>query len=459
MSDAVPALQCLGLSKVFRDFWLRPRAHAVKGIDLTIAKGEVLGLLGPNGSGKSTTIKMILGLLHPTAGKIAVLGRGPREVENKRRIGYLPEESYLYKYLTPRETLDFYGKLFGLSPANRRVRTDMLLEMVGLSHAADRAVGEFSKGMQRKVGLAQALINDPEFLLLDEPTSGMDPIAIHETKLVIQKLKEAGKTVLLCSHQMSEVEDVCDRVVIMYGGKIRMEGSVADLLTVQGETTLTLPALDAAGEAQVRGLLGQNGLSPLHVAHPRRSLEKLFFEVVSSARGGGADTAGATAGGKFAAFLGSGAKPGNADILSAGNGGILPPQAARVPAAKAQVVKVQAEKTQEVKAQEVPKVAPAGGTPAVPADRMSTLPAPAPSAAMPEDALLTELTTGRKPSQAPPVAAKPVPAPAADDALVDLLGDKPKAAPSAPAARKAPPASRIPSASDADDSVLKDLLG
>ncbi len=398
-----PAFQCIGLSKVFRDFWLRPRAHAVRNIDLTIRRGEVFGLLGPNGSGKSTTIKLMLGLLHPTAGKIAVLGRGPRDVENKRRIGYLPEESYLYKYLTPRETLDFYGKLFGLSPANRRVRTDMLLEMVGLTHAADRPVGEFSKGMQRKVGLAQALINDPEFLILDEPTSGMDPIAIAETKEVIQQLRRHGKTVLLCSHLLSEVEDVCDRVAIMYGGKVRLEGAMDDLLTVRNETTVSLPALSGDQEAQMRQALGAQGFIPREVKHPRLTLEKLFLDVISSARTEGLDTSGAVAGGKLAEFLGT-------------TGGL-------------------------------PAQPPPAGAQAAP------LNAAAHPEPVPADPMLMELVSGKPSAPAAPQP-KPSPVEIAQDAVLDNLTGK-AATPAAKSVAAPPPK---PNAS-ADQSVLNDLLG
>ncbi|MBR2723191.1 MAG: ABC transporter ATP-binding protein, partial [Lentisphaeria bacterium] len=206
-------VSAIGLTKVFKDFWGRPKAKAVNDIDFEIKKGEVIGLLGPNGSGKSTTVKMILGLLYPTAGQLSVLGRSPQAVESKKEIGYLPEESYLYKYLTAEETLDFFGSLFDLSKEERERRIEQLLDMVGMSHARRRRVGEFSKGMARRIGLAQAMINDPEFLILDEPTSGLDPLGCKEVKDLILMLKKRGKTVLVTSHLLSDVEDVCDRVI------------------------------------------------------------------------------------------------------------------------------------------------------------------------------------------------------------------------------------------------------
>ena len=169
-----------GLTKVFKDFWGRPKARAVDQVDFEVRRGEVFGLLGPNGSGKSTTVKLLLGLLHPTKGHIEVFGHSPRHVQTKARIGYLPEESYLYRYLNSRETLDFFGNLFQLDKQDRNSRAEQLLEMVGLTQTRTRSIGEFSKGMQRRIGLAQALINDPDLVILDEPTSGLDPIGCRE---------------------------------------------------------------------------------------------------------------------------------------------------------------------------------------------------------------------------------------------------------------------------------------
>src|SRR5258706_10886239 len=213
-----------GLTKIFKDFWGRAKARAVDNVDFEIRRGEVFGLLGPDGSGKSTTVKMLLGLLYPSKGHIEVFGHSPRHVATKSRIGYLPEESYLYRYLNSHETLDFFGNLFSLPKGDRKDRTEQLLEMVGLSQARTRAVGEFSKGMQRRIGLAQALINDPDLVILDEPTSGLDPIGCREVKDLILALRRRGKTVILSSHLLSDVEDVCDRVVIYYGGKIQAMG-------------------------------------------------------------------------------------------------------------------------------------------------------------------------------------------------------------------------------------------
>jgi len=226
--------------------WMRPRVKAVDGIDLDVRRGEVFGLLGPNGSGKSTTIKMILGLLHPSSGVISVFGKNPRDVSIKNDIGYLPEDSYLYRFLNARETLDYYGKLFHQDRRKRQNRIDMLLEMVGLDKVQRRPIGEYSKGMQRRIGLAQALINDPKLLILDEPTTGMDPIGTRQIKDLILHLKDSGKTVLLCSHLLSDVEDVTDRAAIMFGGQVRRAGDMDELLTRRDETSLTTPAASAS---------------------------------------------------------------------------------------------------------------------------------------------------------------------------------------------------------------------
>src|SRR5438552_9768715 len=230
-----------GLTKIFKDFWGRPKARAVDNVDFEVRRGEVFGLLGPNGSGKSTTVKLLLGLLYPTKGHIEVFGHSPRHVGTKSRIGYLPEESYLYRYLDSRETLDFFGNLFELSSNERRKRSEQLLEMVGLKQVQHRVVGEFSKGMQRRIGLAQALINDPDLVILDEPTAGLDPIGCREVKDLILALARRGKTGILSSHLLADVEDACDRVVSSYGGRLPAMGTLQQLLARPDDVRLTTP--------------------------------------------------------------------------------------------------------------------------------------------------------------------------------------------------------------------------
>jgi ABC-2 type transport system ATP-binding protein len=299
-----PIISAVGLSKVFRDFWNRPKAKAVNDIDFEVNEGEVIGLLGPNGSGKSTTVKMILGLLYPTAGTLSVFGQSPRAVETKRQIGYLPEESYLYKYLTATETLDFFGALFNLSAAERRSRSEQLLEMVGLSHARKRRVGEFSKGMARRIGLAQAMINDPSLLILDEPTSGLDPLGCKEVKDLILMLKKRGKTVLVTSHLLSDIEDICDRVIILYGGKIRATGTLHELLTVTDANRIMTPALTPEVTEKMIKILRENiSGDNFRIDHPRKSLEEFFLEVINQAKSESVETAGVVGGGKIAEYL------------------------------------------------------------------------------------------------------------------------------------------------------------
>jgi ABC-2 type transport system ATP-binding protein len=311
-------IACAGVTKVFKDFWLRPRVRAVENVDLRVHRGQIYGLLGPNGSGKSTTIKMLLGLLQPTSGRIAVLGKRPKDVDMKRSIGYLPEESYLYRFLSGRETLEYYGRLFRLDRRARRERIDMLLDMVGLEAVQDRPVGEYSKGMQRRIGLAQSLINDPQLLILDEPTSGMDPVGAKQIKDLIATLAARGKTVLLCSHLLADVEDLCDRVAIMYGGRVRAEGTCNELLEQGHATLLETPELPEPVIAEVREVLRRHALDVTKIERPRRKLESLFMEIVERARVEGVQTSGASNGGRVAEFLG-GADDHPADRTASGD--------------------------------------------------------------------------------------------------------------------------------------------
>ena len=217
--------------KTFRDFWLRPTVAAVDGLSLAIRRGEVFGLLGPNGSGKSTTIKMILGLLSPSGGTVRLFGLPPRHIAARRRLGYLPELSYLHPFLTARETLSYYAGLCGLDRRETKRRTDELLEMVGLADVARRPVGGFSKGMSRRVALASSLIGKPDLLILDEPTSGLDPVSTKEVKTLIKALSAGGMTILMTSHLLADAEDVCDRVMILNHGRSVAEGKVSELGT------------------------------------------------------------------------------------------------------------------------------------------------------------------------------------------------------------------------------------
>ncbi len=312
-SNGEVVISVRGLTKVFKDFWGRPKARAVDNVDFEVRRGEVFGLLGPNGSGKSTTVKLLLGLLHPTKGYIEVFGHSPRHVPTKSRIGYLPEESYLYRYLNSRETLDFFGNLFELPKGARRDRAEQLLEMVGLSQVHLRAVGEFSKGMQRRIGLAQALINDPDLVILDEPTSGLDPIGCREVKDLIVALARRGKTVILSSHLLSDVEDVCDRVVIYYGGKIHAMGTLKDLLATPDAIRITTPALPRPTMERVLEIIRKDvAEDKVQIDIPTQNLENYFLDVVHRARRAAAETSGAMSGARVAAYLRGDAEQGPA---------------------------------------------------------------------------------------------------------------------------------------------------
>lgn len=301
---AEPIIEIVNLSKTFKDFWGRPKAKAVNEISFTVHRGEVFGLLGPNGSGKSTTIKMILGLLYPTGGGIRVCGSLPTDFRVKRKIGYLPEESYMYNYLTAEEILMYFGSFFNLSKEECARRTQQLLEMVGLKHAAHRRVGEYSKGMLRRIGLAQALINDPELVILDEPTAGLDPIGCHEIKEIIKVLAKRGKTVVLCSHLLSDVEDVCDKAVIMYGGKIKAAGKLDELLQTPQEVQINIEALKEGDLQDLQAWFAERGYGDgCHFSAPKTRLEDFFLQIVGKAKQGQSETAGAQQGGEVADYL------------------------------------------------------------------------------------------------------------------------------------------------------------
>ena len=301
-SEVVVAVR--GLTKTFKDFWGRPKARAVDNVSFEIHRGEVFGLLGPNGAGKSTIVKMLLGLLYPTKGHIDVFAHSPRHVATKSRIGYLPEESYLYRYLNSQETLNFFGNLFSLPGGERRNRSEQLLDMVGLAQTRTRAVGEFSKGMQRRIGLAQALINDPDLVILDEPTAGLDPIGCREVKDLILALARRGKTVILSSHLLADVEDVCDRVVILYGGRIQAMGTLKELLAKPDAVRITMPPLSRDTMQQVLDIVRHDIVEDkIQIDTPTQNLESYFLDVVQKAKQSTAETSGALSGGQVAAYL------------------------------------------------------------------------------------------------------------------------------------------------------------
>lgn len=278
--DSQTVIQTRNLTKIYRDFWGRKKVRALNSLSLEVYKGEVFGLLGPNGSGKTTTLKLILGLLFPTEGEISILGKPATDVVKNERIGYLPEESYLYRFLNAEETLDFYGRLFNMPAKVRKDRAKQLIEQVGLQGARRRQLREYSKGMTRRIGLAQALINDPDLILLDEPTSGLDPIGSRDMKDLIDNLKKSGKTVVMCSHLLADVQDVCDRIAILDGGELKVLGKVKDLLKDQGVTQIKTSRLPEEALREVEAVLARHSASLLEVDHPTTNLEELFVKTV-----------------------------------------------------------------------------------------------------------------------------------------------------------------------------------
>ena len=278
-----PAITIENLTKEFTNpsVFSRGKITAVDNLSLTVEPGHVYGLLGPNGSGKSTTMKIVLGLVVPTSGRTCIFGRDSRDVESREAVGFLPENPYFYKFLTGSETLNFYGKLCGLGGKMLRDRSRELLALVGLESAADRRVGGYSKGMLQRIGLAQALVQDPRLLVLDEPTAGVDPAGSHEIRDLILRLKQRGITVLLCSHLLSQVQEICDRIGIMNHGKLVREGPLDDLISIENQTELTLENVSPALLAELRERAEAGGARVLGAHKPQQNLERYFLDVTA----------------------------------------------------------------------------------------------------------------------------------------------------------------------------------
>ena len=274
------AVRTEGLTKVYRDFWRRKTAPALTNLNLTIERGEIFGLLGPNGSGKTTTVKLLLGLLCPTGGKSWLLGYPSGDLKVKNKIGFLPEESYLYKFLNAEEILDFYAKLFDIPKKERKRRIDTLIHDVGLAHVRKRPLSQYSKGMLRRIGLAQAIINDPELVILDEPTSGLDPIGSREMKGLILEFKRQGKTVVLSSHLLADVQDICDRIAILNRGVLQVTGSVSELLSQKDVVEFMVKNLSGNDIQAVEAFIKSRNGDVVSINHPSSTLEELFVNII-----------------------------------------------------------------------------------------------------------------------------------------------------------------------------------
>ena len=274
------------LTKIYRDFWGRQKKVALRALNLQVFRGEIFGLLGPNGSGKTTTIKLLLGLLFPTDGEALVFNTPAAEVKKNERIGYLPEESYLYRFLNAEETLDFYGRLFKLDATERRARAQRLIETVGLANDKKRILKEYSKGMRQRIGLAQALINDPELVILDEPTSGLDPLGTRWMKDLIVNLRNQGKTIIMCSHRLEDVQDICDRVAILSEGELQKLGSVRSLLEDVQRLELQASGVQLNDELRrdLEAVLLKHGGKLDTIGHPTTTLEELFLRIIAESK-------------------------------------------------------------------------------------------------------------------------------------------------------------------------------
>jgi ABC-2 type transport system ATP-binding protein len=281
MSDIVPAVEIRNLVKDFKTSFRRKPLRAVDGVSIRIMPGEVYGLIGPNGSGKSTTMKALLGLVAPSAGQCAIFGKDSLLVDSRNDVGFLPENPYFYKHLSGAETLRFYGKLCGLGGRRLEARVTELLALVDLEGARDRRLGGYSKGMLQRIGLAQALVQEPRLVILDEPTAGVDPVGSRQIRDLIVKLRERGITVFLCSHLLEQVQEVCDQVGIIFQGRMIKEGRLEDLIAIEDQTEIILRNASPELIARIATLIESSpGTTLVRTGKPRTTLERLFLREI-----------------------------------------------------------------------------------------------------------------------------------------------------------------------------------
>jgi ABC-2 type transport system ATP-binding protein len=278
MVDQTPAVEIKNLVKDFKTSFRKQMLRAVDGVSIRIMPGEVYGLIGPNGSGKSTTMKALLGLVAPTAGTCAIFGKDSLKVDSRNDVGFLPENPYFYKHLSGAETLRFYGKLCGLKGRVLEDRVSELLAMVDLEDARDRRIGGYSKGMLQRIGLAQALVQEPRLVILDEPTAGVDPIGSRQIRDLIFKLRERGITVFLCSHLLEQVQEVCDHVGIIFKGRMVKEGRLEELIAIEDQTEIIIKDASPELVSQIQEMVAKSaGASLIRTGKPRTTLERLFL--------------------------------------------------------------------------------------------------------------------------------------------------------------------------------------
>jgi ABC-2 type transport system ATP-binding protein len=282
MSDPAPAVEIRNLVKEFKTSFRREPLRAVDDVSIRIMPGEVYGLIGPNGSGKSTTMKALLGLVAPSSGQCSIYGRDSLKVDSRDEVGFLPENPYFYKHLSGAETLRFYGKLCGLGGRKLEDRVGELLALVDLEGARDRRLGGYSKGMLQRIGLAQALVQEPRLVILDEPTAGVDPLGSRQIRDLILKLRERGITVFLCSHLLEQVQEVCDRVGIIFRGKMVREGKLEDLIAIEDQSEIVLRDAPPELLEKIKALVESTpGASVVKTGKPRTTLERLFLREIS----------------------------------------------------------------------------------------------------------------------------------------------------------------------------------